>query len=218
MPLTKIVVASWLKKLAEERFEESVLGPVPYGVNFQQFFIDNAVLRNPKQIGMLYHSNPAKGVTDGLEAIALVRHKHPDIRLVMFGTRRPKFGLPSDVVFYKNPPQQQLRRIYSSCAIWLAPSWAEGCHLTPMEAMACGCAVVATDIGGIQDYVIPGKTALLSPPRDPEAMAHNIIRLLDNETLLHQIATAGHNHIRTFTWERAAKQMETFFVDALALG
>ena len=164
---------------------------------------------------MLYHSSPIKGVQDGLKAFEIARTIYPDIRLVMFGTRKPRSGLPQDVEFHENPPQEMLREIYGSCDIWLFTSRLEGCGLVPMEAMACQCALVTTNVGAIPDYAIPGETALVSPPGDPEALAKNLIRLLAGESELRRIAWAGYKHIRQFTWERSARQMEKLFEEIL---
>ena len=79
-----------------------------------------------------------------------------------------------------------------------------------MEAMACKCALVTTDVGAVRDYAVPEETALISPPRDPEALARNLIRLLDDEEELQRISLAGYKNIREFTWERSTRQLERY--------
>jgi glycosyltransferase involved in cell wall biosynthesis len=217
MPLHKIVVSSWLKELVREKSGRSVYGPILNGVNLNQFCVKHKRFNIRKRIGMVYHANPIKGVKDGLAAFEMARAVHPDIQLVMFGTREPKLGLPRDVEFHENPPQYKLREIYGSCDIWLSPSHSEGFGLVPMEAMACQCAVVTTNVGGIQDYTVPGQTALVSLPREPAALGRNLIWLLDDEEELKRIAQAGHKHIQAFTWERAARQMEQLFEKMLRI-
>lgn len=211
LPLHKIVVSSWLKELVMEKSGYSVHGPILNGVNLDQFYVKHKRFNPGKRIGMVYHANPIKGGQDGLVAFKMAQAVHPDIQLVMFGTRKPKSGLPDDVEFHENPPQHKLREIYGSCDIWLFPSHIEGCPLVPMEAMACQCALVATSVGAIPEYTIPDTTALISLPCDPEALARNLIRLLADEDELKRIARAGHKHIQAFAWERAARQMEQLF-------
>lgn len=215
MPLHKIVVSSRLKELVTKKSGHPVHGPILYGVNFSQFYVEHKHFSRPKRIGMLYHQNPIKGVQDGLAAFEAARVDYPDIQLVMFGARKPESGLPDDVEFHENPPQHKLREIYGSCDIWLLPSHMEGCPLVPMEAMACQCALVATDVGAIPEYTIPGATALVSPPRDPEALARNLVSLLGDEDELKRFARAGYEHIRQFTWERSARQMGSLFEEIL---
>jgi len=95
---------------------------------------------------------------------------------------------------------------------YLSPNWAEGWHLPPAEAMACGCAVVSTDIGGVRDYAEHEKTALLSPPGDPEALTKNLLRLLEDDNLRIQLAKAGHKRIQEFTWDRSTDLLEQFLI------
>ncbi|MBC8263852.1 MAG: glycosyltransferase family 4 protein [Anaerolineales bacterium] len=215
MSFHKVAASSWLKELGRTRFGQELYGPIIPGVNFDQFYVQHKRWNQPKRIGMLYHSNPIKGVQDGLTAFEIAQATHSDIRLVMFGAREPESSLPHDVEFHKNPPQEKLREIYGLCDIWLFPNHLEGCALVPMEAMACQCALVATEVGAIPDYTIPGTTALVSPPCDPEALARNLIRLLADEDELKRIARAGYEYIRQFTWERSARQMENLFEEIL---
>jgi len=215
LPLHKIVVSSRLKELITEKSGHQVHGPILNGVNFSQFSIEHKRFNRHKRIGMLYHQNPIKGVQDGLATFEQARAGYPDIQLVMFGTRKPVSALPDDVEFHENPPQHKLREIYGSCDIWLFPSRMEGCPLVPMEAMACQCALVATSVGAIPEYTIHGTTALVSPPRDSEALARNLIRLLADEGELKRMARAGYEHIRQFTWERSARQMENLLEEIL---
>ena len=91
------------------------------------------------------------------------------------------------------------------------PSWTEGFGLPPIEAMACGCAVVVTNVGGVPDYAINGETVLASPPRNPEILAQNIIKLIENEDERKRIAENGYNYVKQFTWDRATNQLEKVF-------
>jgi glycosyltransferase involved in cell wall biosynthesis len=87
--------------------------------------------------------------------------------------------------------------------------------LPSCEALLCGCALVATDVGGHREFARNGETALLSPPRDPAALAHNLTTLLRNRALRLQLAAQGHAFVQRFTWERATDGLETVFKTAL---
>jgi glycosyltransferase involved in cell wall biosynthesis len=73
--------------------------------------------------------------------------------------------------------------------------------------------LVSTDIGGVRDYAEHEVTALLSPPKNPEALAQNIVRLLEDDELRIRIAEAGHERIKQFTWERSTDLLEQFLTD-----
>jgi len=207
LPLHKIAAASWLSRLITERFGEPVMDTIIQGVNFDLFYPDG---RSPDRAGrvlMQYSPLEWKGLADGFRAWEIVQQRCPWARLVMFGMKRGP-DVPPNVEFYEDPPQDELRRIYSSCDIFVSTSWIEGCQLPPMEAMACQCAVVATNVGGVPDYTIPGQTALVVEPRDVNAMAEAIIRLLQNDDERQRIAQAGYQYIKQFTWDRAVERFE----------
>ena len=86
-----------------------------------------------------------------------------------------------------------------------------------IEAMACGRPVVASRFAGIPEIVDDGATGFLVPPRDPEALADAIIRLLQDETLRKQMGAAGRARAgKLFTEERMLK--ESFGVYGRLLG
>lgn len=208
MPLKKVVIARWLAEKTREMGEE-VVAYIPNGLDFKQFHITQTIEnRNPKRVGMLYHKYDWKGSKDGIKAVEKVRDEFPDLQAVFYGIYKPGSEVPSWVDFYKNPSRSKIVDIYNSCAIFISPSWIEGWSLPPAEAMACGCAVVSTDCGGIREYAEHEVNALLSPPGDPQTLAQNILRLLEDDDLRVRLARAGYQQIQEFTWDKAVTKFE----------
>lgn len=209
-PMKKVVIAQWLYELGLQLgIPEGDLIHIPNGIDHKKFRITRPIESRPKRVAMLYSPVEWKGSTDGVKALEIVHTKDPNVQAVLFGTpsQRPLW-LPGWISYIPNPPQEALvNDIYNGSCIYLCPSWTEGWHLPPAEAMACGCAVVSTNIGGVRDYAVHGKTALLSPPHDPSALAENLIRALEDDDLRVQLARAGNDNIRRFTWERAGGQL-----------
>lgn len=214
LPLKKIVIASWLKRLMEKKFGDRDVPLITNGVNLTHFFNDGKKFNRPPRILLMHHEAEFKGVKDALNALEIVRKRKPDIKVILFGTKKAS-AIPEGVEFHLKPFGENLRQLYCSSDIFISPGWIEGCQLPPMEAMACQCAVVASNVGGIPDYAIPGETALVFEPRDLQAMADHIIHLLENPDELKRISFAGYEHIKHFTWDCAAKKMEQIFLDAL---
>ena len=215
MPLNKIAVSSWLKTLVESISGQEVYGPVVNGVDFDMFYNPEKVYHNPRRIGMVYDPTIRKGTADGLFAFELVRRQFPEVEFVMFGKDFRGVDVPEYVEYHHDPPQDMLREIYSSCDIWVMPSWLEGLGLVAMEAMACKCAVICADIPPVRDIGVPGETMLVYPPRNPLALADAIIDLIRNEDKLRRLSTAGYRYIRRFTWDRAVDQLEKIFLDLI---
>jgi len=208
LPLRKIVISTWLREIMRERFasDADVLVTPVDGALFHR--VDVSRVRGAPRVLMLQHDYAWKGVADGMHAVARVRATGGALQLVGFGVKRPHEASGYDE-FHANPPQDDLRRLYSAADIYLCPSWDEGLGMPSMEAMACGAALVTYDNGGSRDYARDGETALVAPRRDVNALAAALGRLLGDATLRARLATAGSAFIRaTFDWDRAVARME----------
>jgi glycosyltransferase involved in cell wall biosynthesis len=88
------------------------------------------------------------------------------------------------------------------------PSWTEGLPLVLLEAMAAGRPVVATPVGGTPEVVSDGETGLLVPPRDPEALAAALRRVLEDRGLAERLAAAGRRRVdERFTLDAMSRRM-----------
>jgi glycosyltransferase involved in cell wall biosynthesis len=102
-------------------------------------------------------------------------------------------------------------QVLAAMDIFVLPSLYEGLPYTLMEAMAAGCAVVATDVGGNRDLVQHGKTGLLVPPADANALAQALTCLLslpDAEEKRERLAQRAQSAARARpTPEQATRQV-----------
>lgn len=219
MPLKKIVISRRLEKLAREKFAEDVFGIVPDGVEMEKFANPDKKFNSPKKILAMHHALPKKGFTCALEAYKIVKKRHPEISLDVFGAyksgKKQLKGLEG-VRFYYQPEEAKLRELYGRADIFLWPSREEGFGLPPMEAMAAKCAVISTDTGAIREYAVPDKTAVIVPPERPELMAEALTGLIENNEKLKKISLNGYEKIRAFSWEKSSKILERIIIDECA--
>lgn len=118
-------------------------------------------------------------------------------------------------------PVPDLVRLYSGAALFVCPSIYEPFGIINLEAMASGCPVVASKVGGIPEAVADGETGLLVPfesrgapsfePVNPEAfskdLAATVNRLFDDKTLREKMSKAGRRRVETrFSWKAIAGQ------------
>ena len=207
MPLEKIVIAEWLRTIAEEMGERAQV--IHNGLDFECFHVTKPIAgRDASRVLMLFHNLQWKGTADGLRAFALAKEQVPGLRLTMFGLSDGDGALPEGVEFHHNPTQERLRELYNEAAVFVSPSWTEGFGLPAAEALQCGAAIAVTDIPGSAAYARHEETALLSPAKEPAALAENIVRLARDGTLRERLATAGNKLIGEFTWERAGSEFE----------
>ena len=216
-PALQIVIAQWLYEQALKLgVPADEMIHIPNGVDHSKYRILHPIEHRSRRIAMLYHGVPWKGSEDGIKALEVARERIPSLEAVFFSTYPRPERLPDWIEYHCNPPQEELvGSIYNGSSIYLCPSWVEGWHLPPAEAMACGCAVVSTDIGGVRDYAENDVTALLSPPKNPGALAENLLRLLEDDELRIKLAKAGHERIQEFTWERSTDLLEQFLFDRI---
>jgi L-malate glycosyltransferase len=209
LPLHKIVIAQWLKRLAGEFGEGERVTYIPNGVDFSEFKLTRPIAqRNPLRIGMMTHSFPWKGTADGLAALQQVKEQVPELEAVLFGVHPRPAEVPAWMEYRQQPAADELLALYNSCAIFLHPSWIDGWGLPAAEAMACGCALVATNSRGVEEFVVEDQTALLAPVKQPAALAGCLLRLLRDDVLRQRLAAAGAQAIRQFTWDRSVIALE----------
>ena len=211
MPLRKIVISTWLAEIMREHFAspaEVLVTPVDPAL----FHPVPADPPGPRpRVLMLHHEYAWKGVADGIDAVRRARERVPTLRLVGFGVKAPRGATPYDE-FHANPPQASLAALYSGADVYLCPSWDEGLGMPPMEAMACGAALVTYDNGGCRDYARDGETALVAPRRDVADLGDKLARLAGDPSLRARIAEAGRRLVTTaFDWDRAVARLEALF-------
>lgn len=211
-----LAIARWLQELV--RAQGADADYLPNGLDVAAFGVDVPPETRPLRAMMLYHDAPWKGSADGLRALEVVKALVPELQATLFGTPAAPARLPPWLRYERQPSAARLRGLYNESAVFLATSWTEGWGLPGCEALLCGCALAATDVGGHREFARNGETALLSPPRDPAALAHNLATLLRNRALRLQLAAQGHAFVQRFTWERATDRLEAIFRAALRDG
>ncbi|UCE02905.1 MAG: glycosyltransferase family 4 protein [Candidatus Latescibacterota bacterium] len=198
----RITVAT---SLAETAVEQGVPLPavVANGIDTQTFWEEKRREQTPPRILMLSHVHRRKGLEEGFAAVRRVRKTHPHVGLRMFGVDPPQPTMPSGTEYRQQPGPDELRQLYCSSEIYLACG---GFGLPPMEAMACGCAVVATDFAGVPEL---RQWSLVVEPGDVQGMTAAIVRLLEDRDLRVELGRKGRDGIRRhFTLEQAARNFE----------
>lgn len=111
--------------------------------------------------------------------------------------------LPPRLYFTGRVPDELLPPLYAGALAFVYPSLYEGFGLPPLEAMACGTPVLASNAASLPEVV--GDAGLLVNPYDVEAIAHGIRQLVQDGTLREELRRKGLERARRFTWERTAE-------------
>lgn len=116
-----------------------------------------------------------------------------------------ELGVEGQVTFLGNQTHEQVLRLMKSCQAFVLASRAEGMPLVIAEAMACGKAIIASNVDGVPEIVQDGTTGLLVPPDNPEALASGLIRLCADPILRETLAMRGKEWAcREYSWEGIA--------------
>ena len=153
---------------------------------------------------------PHKGQAYLIEAAAIVVRQVPDVRFVILGDGELRDELEREIkrkhlerhVFLAGFRANALELI-KSFDVFAMSSVTEGLCTSLVDAMAASKPTVATTAGGIPEVVVDGETGFLVPPRDPQAMAERLVRLLKDPGLRLRMGEAGLARARArFTVER----------------
>lgn len=214
----KFCIARWMIDVALEMgLPEQELVYLPYGLDHDKYRVHTPLLERPRQVAMYYNDHPLKAASVGLEALGSVHEQLPDTRFLAFGNAAPLLPIPEWLEFRQDPGQDSLvRDIYNQSRVFLFPSVKEGFGFAPIEAMACGAALVTAANGGSDDYAFHGDTALVSAPWDPQAMADHVVALLTDEARCAHIARRGRQYVQRFDWDFSAALLERHLLDYLA--
>lgn len=169
------------------------------------------------------NADPRKNVCTALKALDLLRRRGLALPLVVAGNPgrmlgflcrlADRLGVRHLVRFEGYVPDERIRALYAGCAALVHPAWHEGFGLTPLEAMAAGAPVVASDIPAIRE--VTGGAAMLIDPGEPEAWADGIARVLTDQGLRNAMQSAGLARARLFSWERCAMETASVYDKAL---
>ncbi len=166
-----------------------------------------------------------KGARYLLEALALLKERRDGFRLTVVDrptaslvpTLARELGLEDRVTLTGRLDRDELVQRYNTAEVFVSPSLYEGFGLPAAEAMACGAAVVATTAGAFPEVIEDGKSGLLVPPRDAEALAEALDRLLNDWVLRRRLGREAQQRIaEQFSWREAALSTLALYQDVLA--
>ena len=165
-------------------------------------------------IGVVSRLVEIKGMDLVVPTFAKVREMHHDVRLIVVGDgllkemmmeQSRELGCEEAIEWTGRLAQEELAAWYQKMDIVLMPSRSEGFGLTAIEAMDNGCAVVASNVGGLPEVVCDGEVGLLHRTEDVDDMAEKICRLIDNPKMMDGMTKRVKEYVERFSYERYKK-------------
>ena len=186
---------------------------VPNAIDLSQFAFR---LRDPLRPRLLctrgFH--PYYSVDVIIRAFSQVQKLFPDAQLDLVGSGPQERDLRelvrklqlTGVNFPGVVSRQEIARAYDRADIFINASWLDNMPVSVLEAFASGTPVITTAPEGIRYMVEHERTGLLSPTGDPEALASNVIRVLQESTLAAKLALNAHEECRRYRWSTVREQ------------
>lgn len=160
--------------------------------------------------------HPRKNLPRLLEALARVRPRVPDVRLVKIGSAgsargRAQFAAAADrlglwpiITRIEEAHDPELRYWYQAATVLAFPSLLEGFGFPPLEALACGTPVVTSDRSSLPEVV--GDAAVVVNPERVEEITDGLHRVLTDEGLRRELRRRGLARAAQFRWETTARE------------
>ncbi len=167
---------------------------------------------------------PRKNLKRLIRAVAALRRRGCKTRLVLVGPNGwlingslekeiETLGLQEAVQNLGYVPQEDLPGIYSLATVFAFPSLYEGFGLPPLEAMACGTAVLTSQQTAMAE--VCGDAAMLIDPHQEEAIAEGLICLLQDDGRREAMRHAGLARAKQYSWERTARETAVVYKKVL---
>jgi glycosyltransferase involved in cell wall biosynthesis len=209
--------------------EEDKLAVIPSGIELHKYQQvpqeERSKLRkelgipeNSAVLGTAGRLVPVKGPEFLLQAVGHVISEYPDTYLVFAGDgplrkslekNAVEMGLAKNIIF--TGWRDDMARVLSIFDIFCLPSLNEGMGRVLLEAMALGKPIVASDVGGIPDLIIPGKNGFLVPPQHPEELAKQILFLIENREEREKLGRTGKEMVSAFSDEIMMKKIAELY-------
>lgn len=214
--MTLMVNSSWLQEMMLEQ-HSLTSSLVLNAIDHATFFPKPRREQSPGPVRIIsYGGRNAewKGFRDLVAAMRIVHDELPSGSIIWSVFGDSLFAPNNNICAFKPLgflSQQRLADAYRESDILVSASWYESFPLFPLEAMACGCAIVTT-APGTEDYALHGETAEVVPAREPRAIADSIIRVILDSEYRRRLRENGIVKSREFTWERSVVTMENLLL------
>jgi len=207
---------------------------VPYGAAIEPTSVPDKPPRESPLVFSVGRLIERKGYAYLIGAMPAVLARVPRARLVIasdgplradLDRQVDALGMRECVSLPGKVTDEELGRLFTEASVFVLPSIVdsrgdtEGLGVVIIEAIAHGCPVVATNVGGIPDLVKDGETGRLVPSRDSAALAAAIVALLEDSEYARELAAGGLRHVRTeYDWDSVIARLEAIYRGVMRRG
>lgn len=207
---TLIAVSLWLKKLCLINSRNKKIFYIPNAVNHKSFYVKENFLKKKFKkftILLMYSDGKYKNIDLALDLLKDFKSKNPDINVKIFGKKKPPKNKIINYNFLGQISDESLRKLYTKSHVLISTSKLEGGAGPVGEALACGCAVLTTEVKGSKDFIINSYNGLAIKKANKKILLNNLTKLYENEKWRNKLILNGLKHIKKFKWKKSAKKL-----------
>ena len=221
-----IAINEIVKKLYENIIDEEKICIIPFGVD-DDLFIPSKKHIERERFEILYVGSliELKGVFYLINALPYILKNVSDVTLRIVGEGKQKsvlqklvhgLDLDENVVFEGFVPHPQIHKFFQKCDVFCFPTLGEPFGKAIIEAMACGKAVIATNIGGSSEIIQNDVNGILIPPRNETAIATEILELISNRRKRVQLGENARKTVeKKYSWKIISRQLHEFYLSLI---
>jgi len=170
-------------------------------------------------IGTVANFRPVKGLSYLIDGMKILKETGVNVKLVIAGEGPERDNLENQIRANQLIGdikllgfRKDIRDLLPLFDLYVSPSLMEGFGISIVEAMSHGLPVVATEVGGVTDFLKNRKNSYLVRPRDPDALAEGISYLINNKTEAVKFRECAYNDIKHFETDHLVKYIEKLYM------
>jgi glycosyltransferase involved in cell wall biosynthesis len=173
------------------------------GFDSEMFKKQAEIKRESNTVLIILRKGNDKGASYAIEAAEHIKRQMPTTKIYAYGNYDG--DISNAINFLGAVDNKKLVELYNKNTIFVLPSLLEGMSVAPMQAMACGCTVVVTDCGGVEEYIVNGSNGIIVPVKDSKAIADAVCKILNDDKLMNKLQAEGEATAKKYTYSAMYK-------------
>lgn len=211
--IEKITISKFLKnRILKIYGKQSIFLIKDSGLDYSIFKFKNLKKNSSKVkiISVVSSYSQYKGL-DLLElTLKKIKKKHPSFEFTLVSTEQKSYSSYFDV-FVSNPSRLELAKLYQKSNILLSTSRIEGFYIPGIEAMACGCLLITTNNGGISEYAIDNKNAIIINKLNILWSEDIIYKIIKDKKKYNELILEGIKTSRKYSWKTVINHLKKIY-------
>jgi glycosyltransferase involved in cell wall biosynthesis len=210
-----LVFSSYTRQLLRTDGYKKTTSYIPSGVKLFKYYKNYS--NNSYVIGYAGRLEKFKGVIDLLDAMPLILKSQPKVSLIIAGEgsysdeiikRTQELGIGNRVTYKGRLDREEMAKFYNEISVLVMPSlWPETFGKVGVEAMSVGTPVVATDVGGVRDWLEDTKNGFLVSPSKPDQIAEKVLNILKDSNIQNMMKICARETAEKFSMEKFADNL-----------